>query len=146
MSVHYILMHLHVRHGFPYNTFSCSVYAKCERHFEHFGGTRVVGSKTEENAQMDEIASRKRARTDPVDIQYNCCCACEGIENVLDILTTWVLKMYVRALHFAAFGMYDMGFRTVHFHALCMQNVTDILNTLVVQNNTLKHARKSRNG
>ena len=122
------------------------MYAKCERHFEHFRGRRVVGSKTEENAQMDEIASRKRARTDPVDIQYNCCCACEGIENVLDILTTWVLKMYVRALHFAAFCMYDMGFRTVHFHALCMQNVSDILNTLVVQNNTFEEGRKSGNG
>ena len=95
---------------------------------------------------MDEIASRKRARTDPVDIQYNCCRACEGIENVLDIFTTWVLKMYVRALHFAAFGMYDMGFRTVHFHALCMQNVSDILNTLVVQKNTFEEGRKSGNG
>ena len=52
--------------------------------------------------------------------------------------------MYVCEVDFDAFGMYDMGFRTTHFHALCMQNVRDIFKTLVVEKNYIQARKKIR--
>ena len=52
--------------------------------------------------------------------------------------------MDVCEVDFDAFGMYDMGFRTTHFHALCMQNVRDIFKTLVVEKNYIQTRKKIR--